>query len=1145
MNKRRLIEKRLIDIMKFSLTQVILMAVFAAWACATDVNGQKILEKKISIEADQKEIKLILAEIEKKAGVRFAYSSELNTKKEMTISAIDRKLSDILDDLFASDVEYTVNRKQIILKLKKVSTEASLLNEAGTIIDVVDLASIIIAGKVSDENSQPMPGVNVLIKGTTIGTSTDSQGIYKLSVPDENASGTLVFSFIGYLSEEVAINNQTIIDMSLVPDLMTLQEVVVVGYGEQRKVNVTGSVASINTKDITNRVNTNVLSSIQGAIPGVTIISRPGQAPSINFRGRGNLGTSEPLFVLDGIIIDAGTFSNLNQNIIESISFLKDAASSSIYGSRAAYGVVLITTKKGERNKFAVSYNGLTGVKTPTYMPDLVDSWDYATLWNEGLVNRGRPAYYTPDQIATFKNGSDPDNYPNSKWYDLVLQKSVVTTQHSLNFSGGTDKLRYFTDLGYLYDNQFMPGQDNRRYNLNTKITADVTKWLTLKTNVNYIRTENDQNNGIPALSVMHSVPSIYVAKESNGEWGSIAGGVPASTTTIQRNPLRSLSKNNWFHGNGQTTIIDLGFDLKPIKGLVITGQAAYRGIENKGKSYNALQDNVKAFPSGTEIAGTGTYINGMSVGWSTSTRMMYVGTAKYDFTKGEHEFSVLAGTSYERGTSESLSASRKNFPTDALVDLNAGSSAGEDITNGGGLSEIKLSSYFGRINYSFRQRYLVEANIRSDGTSRFSQDYRTGVFPSFSAGWRVSEESFMKSVSWVENLKLRGSYGTLGNINNVGNYDYFQNYNTNLGYNFNNQAVQGVSESKPANTKLSWEKVAMTDVGLDAEILNGKIALSADYYVKTTSDILLGYNVPVEVGTFTRPSQNIGKVENRGLELALTYKNTIGNWNYSISGNIASNQNKVLDLATSDNLIQGGGDKVNYIFKVGESIGSYYGYKTDGLYSQAEIDAGQYYVFGRIPKAGDIKYLPQRSGVNYKDAMTGEDRRIIGSDVPKFTYGLNFRIQYKNIELFVLGQGISGAVVAFETDAIETFGEGITNPRRFHLERWTTENPNPQAIFPRIYGGNSLDDYNKRFSEYSLFNADYFRFKTISVGYRVPESIIKKLNINTLRFFVTMENMFTLRGDQKMKDFDPENAQGRTLGLGTKTVALGVNLSF
>lgn len=1003
-------------------------------------------------------------------------------------------------------------------------------------------------GIVKDAMGEPVIGASVVVKGTTNGVVTDLDGNFE--IPNVKKGSTITISYIGYTTQNIVWNGSTI-NVTLKEDNALLEEVVVVGYGTQKKVNLTGSVASVSADEIKDRVQTNVLSAVQGTVPGVTVISRPGSTPSINFRGRGNLGTSEPLYVIDGVISDATFFSNLDPNSIESISFLKDAASSAIYGSRAAYGVVLVTTKQGKKEKMNVSYSGYVAWSNPTYKPEYVNSTQYAELYNEALYNSnpslGKYQGYTEEQIKLFADGSQPDLYPNTDWNDLILDKNVISTQHSLNISGGSEKVRYFLGLGYLYKDNMIPNQNSDRYNLDLTLNSDVTKWLSIKAGVKYIQNNGNRDSGAPSLANFSIVPVTFVPIQSNGEWGTVNGGQTASSTFITGNPLRALSRNDWDHNRTENTMYDLGFDIKPVKGLVISGNATYKRYEYKDKNYTALQDNAVNFLSGKEIDGTGTTINKMNMSWASTNTMLYTATAKYDWSNDTHAVGALLGTSYEHYQYEALSASRQDFPSDEMTDMGAGSTSGAGYQNGAGMEEYKMLSYFARVNYSLMDRYLFEVNMRADASSRFHKDHRWGYFPSFSLGWRISEENFMKKYTWLNNLKLRASYGTLGNINNVGNYDYFQNYSTGNHYNFSDVPVIGIAESKPANVTLGWEKVAMTDIGVDMDIFNGMLSLTADYYIKKTDDILLAYNVATETGISNAPSQNLGKVKNTGFELTLNHRNHIGKVQYSIGANFSTNKNEVVDMGTSNNKTSTASYVIEYILREGEAIGSYYGYKTDGLYTQADIDAGHYYTYGGVtPNAGDIKFVPQREGVEYGEAITAEDRTIIGKDVPSITYGANLNIQYAGFELSVMGQGVCGTDVAFDVYGIHPFYHGMDNPRKFHLGRWTESNPDPHAVYPRIYSASDAHTtYNRTFCDYHLFDADYFRFKTITLGYSLPKKLITQWGLQGLKVYLTGENLFTIRADKRMKDFDPEASSGVIYNLGTKSVAFGVNLSF
>ena len=547
-------------------------ALVACAVCAIPVNAQS---GTISLNKSNVSMHTIMQEVEGQSDYTFFYNdNQIKLDKKVSVKAQNATIEQVLAQMFKnSGYTYKIVNNQIIV---------SKANAVAAVEKQQQQQAKKVTGCVKDALGEPIIGASVVEKGApTNGTITDFDGNFTLTV----SGNELQISYIGYLPQVVKVQSGvTSYNVTLKEDTKTLDEVVVIGYGTQKKVNLTGAVASVSTDDIKDRVQTNVLSAVQGTVPGVTIISRPGSTPSINFRGRGNLGTSAPLYVIDGAIADATVFSNLDPNTIESISFLKDAASSAIYGSRAAYGVVLVTTKGGKAEKMNVAYSGYVGVKTPTYLPDVLDSWDYAILLNEAKYNAnpsgGKNQAYTNEEIGWFRDGSNPDYYPNTNWADLVLDKHVLTTQHSLNFSGGSEKVRFFSSVGYVFNDNFMPGVTDDRYNLNLNLQSDVTKWLTLKTGVKYIRNSSDTKNGTPWIANFVLVPSIMVAQQSNGEWGSIAGGKDATQTFMNSNPLRTLSFDNWSKSTTENTMYDLGFDLKPIENLVISGQLDYKRYE-------------------------------------------------------------------------------------------------------------------------------------------------------------------------------------------------------------------------------------------------------------------------------------------------------------------------------------------------------------------------------------------------------------------------------------------------------------------------------------------------------------------------------------------------------------------------------------
>lgn len=1095
----------------------------------------------ISIKMKKQTIQRILDVLEKKSSYTFFYNTnEVNLNQKVSIEMENVTISKILKVIFKrSNYDFKVEGQQIIISKKKAFTSTPLQEDKKHRI----------TGVIKDEEGNPVIGASVLEgENASNGTITDLDGQFKL----ETAATSLKISYIGFTSQIIKLKkNKLFYVITLHEDNKMLEEVVVVGYGTQKKVNLTGSVAAISQKDLKERTQPNLLNAIQGTIPGVTVISRPGGTTSINFRGRGNLGTSAPLYVIDGTIVDSSFFDSLNPSTIESISFLKDAASSAIYGSRAAYGVVLVTTKKGEVNKMRVNYNGYLSLNTPTYLPEVVNSWEYAEMLNEGIWNRdqtkGKFQAYTQEQIDLFKNGSQPDLYPNTRWSDLVLEKNSLTMKHTVDVSGGNKKVKYFANVGYQKTERagFLPGKTKDRYDINLSVNSEIKKWLYINAKAKFMRNENKSTQGTPFLGFLNTIPGIMVAQQSNGEWGSMAGGQLAQQTFIQNNPLRRLAKKDWSNSTNDYYMYDLSLDFKPLKDLLIKGSVAYTSNEYKHKGYTALQEDVMNFQTNTAMNGTGTYTNSMSMTWTNKTRILYTATAQYLKKIQQHTLSSLLGTSYEDIKYQRLYASRKNFPIDGLEDLEAGSNASVDIANGAGSSRTKMMSYFGRINYNYADKYLFEANIRTDASSRFHKNKRWGVFPSFSGAWRISEEAFFKPINWVSNLKIRASWGKLGNINNVGNYDYFSIYSTNANYSFDDTEVKGVSESKPANLNLSWETVTLTDIGFDASFLKGSINLTVDYYIKNTNDILLAYRVPAETGIGSSPSQNMGKVENKGLEIAISHQQKIDDFSYSVSLNAAFNKNKIVDMGESNNKIYKGGDKIKYIYREGESIGSFYGYNSSHtLYTQEEIDAGKYYTFGRKPKAGDIKYIPQRD-LKFGDAINGDDRVILGKDVPDFTYGINLSLAYKGFEISAFGQGVSGTSLALETDQVEPFVMG-NNPKTAMKNRWTANNPNPHANFPRIYGGHSDDSYNTHFSDFNIFDADYFRLKSLVLGYRFSNNSLQSTPLSALKLFLSAENIFTIRADHRMNDFDPEETSGRGFGaIASKSFSFGINATF
>jgi len=1009
------------------------------------------------------------------------------------------------------------------------------------VFSLVTLAQVKITGVVKDTEGQTMPGVTVAVKGTTEAVSTTDNGKFSITAPSD---AILTFTFIGYSSKDVSINGKTNLTVVLSASSKALNEVVVVGYGTQKKVNVSGAVNTVNTKELVNRPVTSLTNALEGTVPGLTIISRPGDVGgdigSVNVRGRGNLGTSSPLFVVDGIPISAGDFARINPNDVESISVLKDASASAIYGSRAAYGVMLVTTKKGKEGQMLINYNAYYGAQKATVLPNWLSSYDYATLRNEAATNAGKTPIFSAGDLQKIQDHSDPDHFPDNDWYKLTLRKSAPITEHEINISGG-GKTRYFLSGSFFDQNSLLPGKDLQRYSFRSNTESQVSDKFKIGSNVSYIRDGLDNKSGNVSFTTLNREVPLMVNKQSNGEWGSINGG-QIDGTEAAGNPLRTLAEGGRNSYVSTRFIGSVNGTYTPIQGLNINGLVSYNTYNYVSSTFTSTVDPVLNFNTGAPISGTGVTPNQLDEAWETNSKLLTQATASYEKTAGKHYAKLLAGASYERYDDRTIEVVRKNFVNNDLNAINAGSADPLNTTSTGAINANAFESVFARFNYSYNDRYLLEASIRADGSSQFAPGHRWGSYPSFSAAWRISQEDFMKNISWLSELKIRGSWGKLGNISNVGNYDFYDGLNTGTAVILDESKQDGVWPGKLYNPTLSWEKVTMTNVGLDAGLFNNKLNLQLDVFNRMTNGILLtNPSLPDEAGLIystdpnvnTAPSANLAKVQNKGIELSLNYNNHIGDFKFSVGGNFSRIWNKVVDLG-------GQGDQISgyYVNRVGAAIGSFYMWQADGLFA-SNADVAQHATQSTSTKAGDIKYVDQ----NGDGKIDGDDRVVVGNDVPYITYGVNLTANYKNFDFALLGQGVTDVKVYLEDEASQAFFNGA-GVKAYTLDRWTTANPNPNAAYPRLLA--SADNtQNLKQSSFWLFNADYFRIKSLTLGYSIPKSILQKAHIRGLRIYASSNNPFTIRGDKRLKDFDPEAASQRAAYPQIKSYSFGINLTL
>ncbi len=998
-----------------------------------------------------------------------------------------------------------------------------------------------ITGTVFDEQKQPIIGASVKVQGTTNGTMTNANGQFTLNNVAENA--TLEVSYVGMTKQTIPVSGKTTLEVVLVDDQKTLGEVVVVGYGTQKKANLTGSVNVIKPEMLIGKSTPSLATAMQGTTPGVTIISRPGDLGNdmgtINVRGRGNLGASSPLFVIDGVQSTEADFQRINPNDVESINVLKDAAASAIYGSRAAYGVFLVITKKGKEGKAKISYNGYYGWQTPTILPKKVNSENYAMLINEANLNAGKSIVYNEDIMKLIRSGEKTDLYPNNDWYSLVYQQSAPVQEHNVSVSGG-GKTRYFVSGTFYNQNSLIPDRKLDRYSFRTNTERDFTDKLRVGTNISFVK-DDWARQGDFSITDLDRMTPLTVARHSDGTWGTVTSG-SQDATLAENNPLRKMSE----YGRADRQITRLNGNVnatfKPIKELEINGVLSYSKTDVNSSTFENKLDKILGFIDKQPMNGTEKAVNKLSVDWSTSSRFMSQFYGTYSKAVGVNDFKLMVGTQYETNQLKRLGASRKEYPSNQLDEINAGSEKAENLGNSGSIVENASFSTFGRFNYAYAEKYLFEANIRFDRSSQFSKENRLGTFPSFSAAWRITEEDFMKNIKWLNNLKLRASWGKLGYINNVGNYDYLDMLKVgSSGYIMNGAKQDGVWPWIQPNRNLSWESVTAKNIGIDVAFFNNKLDFQLDVFDKLTTNILLKLPQPLELGIKEdndpkkdeRSSTNAGKVNNKGIEFSVNYRDQIGDFKYQISGNVTKIWNKIVTLNGLPDQIQS-----QWILREGEAVGSFYGYQAEGLF--VNPNDVKNHVFQNVQtKPGDIKYLDY----NGDGKFNADDRTILGNDVPYFTYGLGFTASYKGFDLSVQGQGVKDVKVNLTGEAALAFFNGAS-AKEYLLGRWTKENPDPNAVYPRILP-TSDNTHNEYFSSFWLFNADYFRIKSIILGYNIPSSLTRYIGADQFRLYLSATNFFTLRGDKRMKDFDPEMPSARGTYPNLKVLSLGINVTF
>ncbi len=1030
--------------------------------------------------------------------------------------------------------------KMLVIFLVFISFSSPLFSEGSLMNNVAD-QPVRVTGTILDENGSPFPGVNIQAEGTTIGTISDVSGKYTLDVPGTDA--TMVFTFVGYSTQRVPLAGKTTVDVTMSPDIMNLDEVVVIGYGTARRATITGSVASVTGEKLAVAKTTNFSNALVGRLPGLVAVTRSGlpgaDDATIRIRGNNTLNDNNPLIVVDGV---AGrSMSRLNPADIESVNVLKDA-SAAIYGARAANGVILITTRRGASGKLKVNIDYNQGFASPTVLPDMADSYLYATMMNEVDSYAGQTPRFTQDDLQKYRDGSDPWGHPNTDWFSEVFKPFSLENKANLSLTGGTESLKYFVSLG----RRFQDGTYNKsgsnysqvdfRSNIDGKISNNINIGIDVAG-----RQENRHNTIYTEYETFRNVPR---GKPTDVAWWF--NGKPGPDVESDLNPVAMVTNMGGYNDDIRYILesnLKLNIIIPWVKGLSITGNASIdKDFQNeklwKTPFYLYVWDKQTLDSDGMPL------LNGSKRGVSqpeltqsneTGGRTTLNALINYETKIAEnHRIKLLAGTENSRGMSEQFEASRRYFVSGAIDQLFAGSDL--EKNNTGSASENARMNYFGRVNYDYKSKYLAEFVWRYDGSYIFPANKRWGFFPGVSVGWLLSEEGFWKNnIPFVNYFKLRGSWGQTGN-DRVPNFEYLSKYRFASGWgNLENGLNMGewltgqniinkvLYEQSIPNINITWEVSNQTDIGFDAQLLGGKLKLEGDYFHNQRSNILTARNASVPGSTgLTLPPENIGKVVNQGFEFVVGYGDKVGSliYNVSLNGGYAKNIIKFWDEPPGI---------PEYQQQTGFPMNSRLYYQAIGIFrDQAAVDAYPHWVGAR---PGDIIF----KDVNEDGKITGLDQvRDYRSNIPTFTSGLNIDLTYKNFYSTILFQGSWGKIRYHYVEG------GVSG--NYYMEdaegRWTEDNPD--ATKPRAFNYTS-EYWRSQDNTYWLRSADYVRLKNLEVGYNMPQSINSKLNIEGFRIYVGGTNLITWAPD--LPSFDPESsAQDYPL---SKVINLGAVLTF
>ena len=1112
MKKERQAHAQLLFIMRVSLLNLILAVTAISLAQADELTAQ-ILDKRVTVDLENVTLRSALTRIERVADVKFLYHSNLISARErIQLTASDERLADILEQILGPrHIRFEAEGNQIILTKETMGLLVKSLR-----MSAEEIQERLISGNITNEENEPLPGVNVLVKGTTQGTTSDFNGNYSLQVPAEDA--VLVFSFIGYETQEVVVGSRTSLDISMIPDTKTLEEVVVVGYGEMEKRDITGSVVQVKAEELQAVPVYNVEQALKARAAGVQVTQNSGQPGGrIEVRIRGGnsmIGDNQPLYVVDGFPITGGV-EFLNPNDIEMIDILKDASATAIYGARGANGVVIITTKRGKAGqKSRIELNSYYGIQEETKRYDLLNAKEYAIIANEWLRNGGQPAFFNLDEVEN----------PGTDWQDVVLRSAPIQ-DHTISFSGSGEQTRYSLSGNYFAQDGILINSGVKRGSLRLNLDHEVNKWLKIAVNLNLSRKQtqsvpvNNGYRGTALLSAAASAPPTLPVYDAQGLPTQIEKFYSFGSSDM-KNPLLFAARQTT--GLSNFIVGNTSFEVSLTKDLTFKTLLGLEYGHNLADYFEPIIFDADRGVGSQSAVYRNSFLN--------ENTLSYV----KDF--GDvHSLNVVAGYTYQTDMYRNFGVSVNGFSNNTTQNYNLG--AAEIIsTPSSGYSEWVLASWLGRVNYTLYDKYLMTVSVRADGSSRFGANNRWATFPSVALGWRLSEEAFMKDLLFVSDLKLRASYGKTGNtaLSPYRSLDRMGSVRVVYG---NQTDEVGFSPSGISNPDLRWETTAQVDIGFDLGVLDNRVRLTADYYKKNTTDLLASVPLPPSVG-FGSILQNIGEIQNSGFEITLGADLITRNkFRWDVTASYSDNTNEIIELAGGSDILSAGQASAwssTNIARVGEPVGMFYGYLEDGL-----------------TDTGLIKY----KDLDGNGIINSLDRAILGNPTPDFFYGLNTNVSYGNFEVGIFLEGVRGNQIFNATNGthLNSFQRGSNQFSDIMGNYWSLDNPDPNAKYPKISAATAID-ISDRFIE----DGSYLRLKSVRLAYNLPVKDLGLTWIGGAQIYFSCINLLTftdytgLDPEVSTKGTDNDDIRER-LEMGhdqsgypnAKTYALGVKLNF